>query len=399
MAVLIQATGVLARSAEHQQRIEEVRCYVLSATSRLSESVLRVPRRRKTHRHLVNPLLVDPPLMETRRRIFADMDLQADVNYTRRAFCWYDFEITNLNLANQESAATSIQDWMSTQVKAIQSHLAIPIDSHTMPKNDIVSTKTKAVVLSTIGLNIPWREDLFPATKTRTHDFHLNAKEKVTIPMLRSIPGNFNILQTQLFVSVAVPLSRNLSHIGGGSLILVRPHNHSLIEQIRDDLFQTSVQLHAFMENAKNAKLINTTLVVPRLSLPISQEWISRATQVNKNQSLTQEGNQDEANMILLGGTVQVRQDVWLYFQENTRPPHVPDSTLRPSAANESLESEEFHLDVPFLFVLALDIDVVAFGQVSNPQGGSKITSVPTKGTNKPTEPSPAPSWLQSIFG
>lgn len=119
--------------------------------------------------------------------------------------------------------------------------------------------------------------------------------------MIKSTRTSFNFLETQLFVSVAVPLSQNLSNIGGGTLILIRPKDLSGIEQIKDDIFQNSVQLHAFMENAKNAKLINTTLVVPRLSLSISQEWTSHASKVIGNESVPQDDNQDESDMMLLG--------------------------------------------------------------------------------------------------
>lgn len=41
---------------------------------------------------------------------------------------------------------------------------------------EIISSKSKALVLSVIGLNIPWRENLFHDNNGEAQDFHLNNK-------------------------------------------------------------------------------------------------------------------------------------------------------------------------------------------------------------------------------
>lgn len=90
-----------------------------------------------------------------------------------------------------------------------------------------------------------------------------------------------------------------------------------------------------------------------------------------------------------------------LHFHENIPFSGILDETT-PSVSHDFSDpmgdDETFNLDVPFLFVLALDMDVVAIGQILDPLGGSKAKIVPTKESNV-IDTTLAPSWLDSIFG
>ena len=120
------------------------------------------------------------------RQIFLDDTLKPAENYSKEAYCWYHIPISSTSFKDGIAATKTVNEWADkANIEAIEKiHLA---------KEDIKSTRRpvagdpdvikndRAVIASSIYLNIRWADSLFQSKDTEMNQTFELEKGKNTV--------------------------------------------------------------------------------------------------------------------------------------------------------------------------------------------------------------------------
>ncbi len=165
-------------------------------------------------------------------------------------------------------------------------------------------------------------------------------------------------LDVKSYSAAAIPLAEGLKK---AFFIVVLPKsNNENLTDVESEIFGSGTLLHSFLENVHTAEERLVQISLPRLTIQVTHEWGSP-----DNKSLG--GISDESSGEALPASfVGVYQDAFLELTESTSTDPKADKSESYDPGDDP-ERPQLTVNKPFLFIMEVDEDIIAFGRVKDP--------------------------------
>ena len=220
IASLIHATSASSSPSSTLNETEDaqetavtrIRCYVAAVTKKLEKTILvsKEKEDEESEKHTDETLTKvnrtnAPRMIFFARRVFIDESLKATKNYSVESLCWYDTEISALDMKTE--AAKSVNKWGKEQnafaletVSNISSRDPASKVRKPLAGDPEVIAAEKVVVASSVYIRAAWKRNLFSKKRTKPSEpFFVKLRGDAPHAVSSSRPTNMSTWSSFVF--------------------------------------------------------------------------------------------------------------------------------------------------------------------------------------------------------
>jgi serpin B len=264
----------------------------------------------------------------------------------------YGAGLQQVDFAKEADARKAINDWVSKQTaERIKDFL----------KSGDLTPDTRLVLTNAIYFKGDW-EHAFPEKSTRYNDFHVNPKEKVSVPMMHQV-GEFGYFADDLNTFQMLAMSYKGSDL---TMAIFLPRK---VDGLKD--FEENLTAEKLAEWRKGVRRSKVQVSLPKFTMTRRLD-LARQLQAL---GMTDAFSAEKADFSGMTGdkklmVSKVLHEAWVEVNEKGTEAAADTGVAEKKKGDKAYDPIEFQADHPFLFLIrdSKSSNILFLGRMSNPK-------------------------------